>query len=45
MSVAEEKFSAIFDETASAIKHRGAYYLEDASEKVPSPFAVFTTTA
>ena len=33
MSVAEEKFSAKFEETASTIKHRGAYYLEDAGEK------------
>ncbi len=33
MSVAEEKFSAKFEETASAIKHRGAYYQEDANEK------------
>ena len=33
MSVAEEKFSAKFDEIASEIKHRGAYYQEDASEK------------
>jgi NifU-like protein len=30
VSVAEEKFSLIFEETASAIKHRGAYYQEDA---------------
>lgn len=33
MSVAEEKFSAKFEEMASNIKHRGAYYQEDASEK------------
>jgi NifU-like protein len=33
VSVAEEKFSAKFEETASNIKHRGAYYLEDAGEK------------
>jgi NifU-like protein len=33
MSVAEEKFSEIFDKKATAIKHRGAYYLEDAGEK------------
>lgn len=33
MSVAEEKFSAKFEETASGIKHRGAYYQEDAGEK------------
>jgi NifU-like protein len=33
VSVAEEKFSAKFEETASEIKHRGAYYQEDASEK------------
>ncbi len=33
MTVAEEKFSAVFEETAGAIKHRGAYYQEDAGEK------------
>jgi NifU-like protein len=33
VSVAEEKFSTKFEETSSGIKHRGAYYLEDASEK------------
>jgi NifU-like protein len=33
VSVAEEKFSAKFEETASDIKHRGAYYQEDASDK------------
>lgn len=33
MSVAEEKFSAKFEEIASEIKHRGAYYQEDAGEK------------
>jgi NifU-like protein len=33
VSVAEEKFSAKFEETAAGIKHRGAYYLEDAGEK------------
>jgi|TARA_B110001454_G_scaffold215895_1_gene238147 NifU-like protein len=33
MSVAEEKFSLNFEEKATAIKHRGAYYQEDASEK------------
>ena len=33
MTVAEEKFSVNFEETASAIKHRGAYYQEDAGEK------------
>ncbi len=33
MSVAEEKFSAKFEGMASEIKHRGAYYQEDASEK------------
>ena len=33
MSVVEEKFSANFEEKASAIKHRGAYYQEDAGEK------------
>ena len=33
MSVAEEKFSMNFEEKATAIKHRGAYYQEDASEK------------
>jgi len=30
VSVVEEKFSLNFEETASAIKHRGAYYQEDA---------------
>ena len=33
MTVAEEKFSAKFEEVAANIKHRGAYYLEDAKEK------------
>ena len=33
MSVVEEKFSAKFEETAAEIKHRGAYYQEDANEK------------
>jgi len=33
VSVAEENFSAKFEETAAGIKHRGAYYQEDASEK------------
>ena len=33
MSVAEEKFSLNFEEKSTAIKHRGAYYQEDASEK------------
>ena len=33
MTVAEEKFSAKFEEVATNIKHRGAYYLEDAKEK------------
>ena len=33
MTVAEDKFSAIFEETASGIKRRGAYYQEDAGEK------------
>jgi NifU-like protein len=33
VSVLEEKFSEKFEETASNIKHRGAYYLEDAKEK------------
>ena len=33
MAVAEEKFSAKFEGVASNIKHRGAYYQEDASEK------------
>ena len=33
MSVAEEKFSLNFEEKATTIKHRGAYYQEDASEK------------
>ncbi len=33
MSVAEEKFSAKFEGIASEIKHRGAYYQEDAGEK------------
>ncbi len=33
MSVAEEKFSAKFEKIASEIKHRGAYYQEDAGEK------------
>ena len=33
MSVAEEKYSAKFEEIASGIKHRGAYYQEDAGEK------------
>ena len=33
MTVAEEKFSAKFEEVAANIKHRGAYYQEDAGEK------------
>ena len=33
MTVAEEKFSTKFAEVAANIKHRGAYYLEDAKEK------------
>ena len=33
MTVAEEKFSTKFEEVAANIKHRGAYYLEDAKEK------------
>ena len=33
MTIAEEKFSVNFEEAASAIKHRGAYYQEDAGEK------------
>jgi NifU-like protein len=33
VTVAEEKFSAKFEEVAANIKHRGAYYLEDAKEK------------
>jgi len=33
LTVAEEKFSAKFEEVAANIKHRGAYYLEDAKEK------------
>ena len=33
MTVAEEKFSTKFEEVATNIKHRGAYYLEDAKEK------------
>ena len=33
MTVAEEKFSTKFGEIAANIKHRGAYYQEDAGEK------------
>ena len=33
MTVAEEKFSVKFEEVAANIKHRGAYYQEDAGEK------------
>ena len=33
MTVAEEKFSLKFEEVAANIKHRGAYYQEDAGEK------------
>ena len=33
MTVIEDKFSAKFEEVAANIKHRGAYYQEDASEK------------
>ena len=33
MSVLEEKFSVKFEETSLNIKHRGAYYQEDANEK------------
>ena len=33
MTVAEDKFSELFEQKAKAIKHRGAYYLEDAGEK------------
>ncbi len=33
MSVLEEKFSEKFEGVATAIKHRGAYYQEDANEK------------
>ena len=33
MTVAEEKFSVKVDEVAANIKHRGAYYQEDAGEK------------
>ena len=45
MSVAEEKFSLNFEEKATAIKHRGAYYQEDASEKgMALPEAKFKDT-
>ena len=33
MTVAEDKFSELFEQKSKAIKHRGAYYLEDAGEK------------
>ena len=33
MTVIEEKFSTKFEEVAANIKHRGAYYQEDAAEK------------
>ena len=33
MTVIEDKFSAKFEEVAANIKHRGAYYQEDAAEK------------